>query len=156
MTFALSGSPGGGAQTGFTSPTYTVAVDTAPQYNGKQFAVTALGGTQVGVTASSVGNPFTVNMIRPVTLKSAAPLRTNSNSLLQNNRNVWVMIIRKGGFVNTAAGIRGIMVTRTSWDIPAGMETESPAEIRASVSFQVGVGNNQSAGIGDMLVTGTS
>jgi len=60
MTWSPTTPVTGGAQTGFTAPTYTLSVDTAPDINGKQHAVTALGGTQAGVTSHSVSNPFTV------------------------------------------------------------------------------------------------
>lgn len=51
MTIALSSPVTGGAQTGFTSPTYTLTADTPPAGSGgKQYAATALGGTQAGVT----------------------------------------------------------------------------------------------------------
>jgi len=42
MTFALSSPVTGAAQTGLTSPTYTVTADTPPDANAKQYAVTAL------------------------------------------------------------------------------------------------------------------
>lgn len=59
MSFTLTSPITGAAQTGFTSPTYTLTSDLAPDNNGKQVAVTALGGTQVGVTTHSVAAPFT-------------------------------------------------------------------------------------------------
>jgi hypothetical protein len=49
MSISVTSPITGGAQTGLTSPTYTVVTDTAPPGNpGKQVAVTALGGTQAG------------------------------------------------------------------------------------------------------------
>jgi hypothetical protein len=70
MSFSLTSPITGGAQTGFTSPTYTIAVDSSPNGQaGKQYAVTAIGGTQTGVdTSSSPSNPFTVNLVRPAVL----------------------------------------------------------------------------------------
>ena len=60
----------GAAQTGLTTPTYTFVADVAPDANGKQVAVTALGGTQVGVTPHSVASPFTGTFVRPKSFKA--------------------------------------------------------------------------------------
>lgn len=49
MTISLTTPVTGAAQTGLTSPTYTHVVDTPPNAYTKQYAVTALGGTQTGV-----------------------------------------------------------------------------------------------------------
>lgn len=58
MSITFPGTLTGAEQTGFTSPTYTTAADNAPDFNAKQVAVTAVGGTQAGVTAHSVSSPF--------------------------------------------------------------------------------------------------
>jgi hypothetical protein len=60
MAIALTTPITGTAQTGFTAPTYTIAADTAPVINSKQWVVTALGGTQTGASASLVSSPFTI------------------------------------------------------------------------------------------------
>ena len=61
MAISLTSPITGAAVTGLTSPTYTVAVDTPPNTWSKQWAVTALGGTQTGVdTSSSASRPFTL------------------------------------------------------------------------------------------------
>jgi len=73
MSFNLTSPVTGASQTGFTAPTYTLTVDTAPDVNAKQWAVTALGGTQAGVSSHSVASPFTVTMFRPKVLRLLAP-----------------------------------------------------------------------------------
>ena len=77
MSFTLTSPVTGGAQTGFTSPTYTIVSDTAPDNNGKQVAVSAIGGTQSGVTIHSVASPFTITFARPKSFKAAAPNPVN-------------------------------------------------------------------------------
>lgn len=56
MAFTLTSPITGAAQTGFTTPTYTHVSDVAPEANGRQVAVTALGGTQTNVIAHSVAD----------------------------------------------------------------------------------------------------
>jgi len=154
VSYSLTTPVTGGAQTGFTAPTYTIALDTAPQYNGKQYAVTALGGTQAGVSANNPSIPFTLNFVRPVSLKTAAAVKAGSNSLVANNRNKWGLILRKGGLVNSGSVVYGTAIIRTEFDIAAGMETASPAELRGMISFLVGALSQVSAGLGDTLATG--
>lgn len=59
MAFVLTTPVTGQPQTGFTSPTFTIAADTPPAVNAKQYVITALGGTQTGASASLVSSPFT-------------------------------------------------------------------------------------------------
>jgi hypothetical protein len=46
------------------------------------------------------------------------------------------------------------LIATLSVDVPAGSDTADPANIRAAISLLVGLLNQQSAGIGDSLVTG--
>jgi len=86
MSLALSSPVNGGAQTGFTSPTYTIVVDTAPTNSGKQYAVSAIGGTQVGVDASSTpSRPFTITLSRPAVLRTL-PAVNPVTGILPNSR----------------------------------------------------------------------
>lgn len=68
MSISIPGSLTGAAQTGFTTPGYTLTVDNAPDTNAKQSAVTALTGTQAGVTVHSVSSPFLISAWKPKTL----------------------------------------------------------------------------------------
>jgi hypothetical protein len=65
MAYSPTSPVTGAAQTGLTSPTYTLSTDVAPSINGKQHAITALGGTQTGVNSHSVAAPFTCTFVRP-------------------------------------------------------------------------------------------
>jgi len=100
MTWAPSTPVTGAAQTGFTSPTYTLSVDTYPGVNGKQHAVTATGGTQTGVRTHSVSDPFTISGGRPTSLRSL-PAVNGNGGYSSVPRNTYFVITRKG--VNIAA-----------------------------------------------------
>lgn len=152
MTWSPDSSITGGAQTGFTSPTYTTVDDTAPAVNARQKTVTALGGTQTGANANSISNPFTATFYKPSTIKQlpAANPVTGLRGAIPNN--VWKLIIRKGG--DAALGVPATAVCRMEFSIPAGMDSYSPSEIRALVSFVVGLLSEESADLGDTLVTG--
>lgn len=141
----------GGAQTGFTSPTYDSTVDTAPGSNGKQYAVTALGGTQASVRTHSVSDPFTVTFVRPVAPK---PLPNPNSAGYRGTvpRNTYTLIVRKG--VNVASGLAPVpLVIRCSFDVPAGSDSYDAPNVKAAISYLVGILNDQSAGIGEAALT---
>jgi hypothetical protein len=153
MSYAPTSPVTGGAQTGFTSPTYTIAADVAPDVNGKQHAVTALGGTQAGVTAHTVQSPFTATFVRPKTFKSLSVVDPVTGQLRSVPKNSWKFIVRKGA-TPLAGQTPSVLIATLSVDVPAGSDTADPANIRAAISLLVGLLNQQSAGIGDSLVTG--
>lgn len=143
----------GGAQTGFTAPTYTHVVDVAPDVNGKQVAVSALGGTQVGVTAHSIQSPFTITFIRPKVFKFLGKTNPVTGLLPSVPKNSWKIIIRKG--VTPLAGQpASLMVVTCNIDVPAGADTADAANIRGAISALVGALSQQSAGTGDSLASG--
>lgn len=153
MSWSLTSPITGGAQTGFTSPTYTHVADVAPDVNGKQVAVSALGGTQAGVTVHSVASPFTVTIVRPKTFKSLSPVVPNTGLLPSVPKNSWKIIVRKG--VTPLAGQpAAVMLVKIEIDVPAGSDTADAPNIRAAISAAIGALNQQSAGLGDTLVSG--
>lgn len=153
MAFSLTSPITGGAQTGFTSPTYTHVADVAPDVNGKQVAVSALGGTQAGVTAHSVASPFTVTIVRPKSFKSLSPVVPGTGLLPSVPKNNWKIIVRKG--VTPLAGQpAAVMLIKIELDVPAGSDTADAPNIRAAISAAIGALNQQSAGLGDTLVSG--
>lgn len=152
MSFAPSTPVTGGAQTGLTSPTYTISVDVAPDTNGKQYAVTALGGTQTGVTMHTVSSPFTLTYTRPKVLKGL-PALGNNGQYPNVPMNTHKVLIRKGVIPAAGQPARVLQIS-ISLEIPAGAETYDSANVRAAMSAAVGLLNQQSGGIGDTLVTG--
>jgi hypothetical protein len=153
MTINITSPITGGAQTGFTSPTYTHVADVAPDVNGRQVAVTALGGTQAGVTVHSVASPFTVTVIRPKTFKSLAPVVPNTGLLPSVPKNSWKIIVRKG-VVPLAGQPASVLLIKMEIDVPAGSDTADAPNIRAALSAAIGALNQQSAGVGDTMVSG--
>jgi hypothetical protein len=154
MSLTLTTPVTGGAQTGLTSPTYTIAADTAPTNTGKQFAVTALGGTQTSVdTSSSVSRPFTVTLQRPPVLKSVGVVDPVTGVLRSVPTNVYKVITRKG--VTPLAGQQPrVMIITTEISVPAGADLADAPNVRAALSLHIGSLNQASAGIGDTCVTG--
>jgi len=154
MALSLSTPVTGGAQTGLTSPTYTLATDTAPTSSGKQYAVSALGGTQTGVdTSSTPSRPFTITLQRPPVLRGAPAVNAVTGLLGSVPRNTYKIIGRKGVTCVTGQAPQVANVTVTI-DIPAGSDSADAANVRALLSLVIGSMNQISAGIGDTAVTG--
>lgn len=153
MAVSLTSPITGAAQTGFTSPTYTISSDIAPDINGKQWAATALGGTQTGVRAHSVSDPFTIAVFRPkvpASLPNPNPVTGKYGPIPMNRHST---VVRKG--VNYAANQSPLVATaRVLIDIPAGSDAYDAANIRALYSALIGALSQQAAGFGDTAVTG--
>lgn len=153
MAVSLTSPVTGAAQTGFTSPTYTLTADNAPDTNGKQWAVTALGGTQTGVTVHSGASPFTITFTRAKVYKALGKPHPVTGLVGNVPRNTYKVIVRKG--VTPLAGQPyTTMLATTSFDVPAGADTADAANIRALCSLLIGALTQVSAGEGDTLVSG--
>jgi hypothetical protein len=154
MSIAVTSPVTGGPQTGFTSPTYTVIADTAPSNSpGKQVVVSALGGTQVGVTTHSVASPFTINNTRPSNLRVLGNPNPVTGVVTQVPVNTYKQITRKGVTVLTGQPYK-VMVITTTIDVPAGSDTADAPNVRAALSAHNGVAWQQSIGQGDLLING--
>jgi len=150
MTWSPDSSTTGGLQTGFTTPTFTLVDDTAPVVNAKQKTVSALTGT-LTATPNSASRPFTSTFYKPAVLK-ALPAPNPVSGIygpIPNNQYKW--IVRKGGYA--AAGVPVTAIARLTIDIPAGMDAYNPDEVRALASYLVGQLSEESADLGDTLVT---
>lgn len=152
MALTITSPVTGSSSTGFTSPTYTVSTDTAPDQNGKQFAVTALGGTQTGVEVHSIAKPFTLTWIRPRVMKMLG-LPDSGGTIRNVGKNVWKLITRKGA-IPAAGQSAQLILIETSISVPAGAETYDAASVRAAISAHIGTLSQQSAGLGDSTVSG--
>jgi hypothetical protein len=143
----------GGAQTGFTSPTYTVVADKAPDVNSNQYAVTTLGGTQTNVRTHAVSDPFTIMVSKPKNprvLPSPNPITGKYGDIPFNRTSI---LVRKG--VNFAANNAPLIgYVRVYIDVPAGADAYDSANVRAMISLAIGELNTQSAGVGDSAVSG--
>jgi len=142
----------GANMTGFTSPTFTCAADTPPSANGKQWAVSTLGGTQPPeVTASLAARPFTISIFKPTALKQRT--LDKDGRVTSAPMNVYKVITRKGVYLDSLYTTRLVQITSTI-EVPAGGELYDLANVRAAVSAHLGALYGQASGIGDLVNTG--
>lgn len=154
MAFVPSSPITGSAQTGLTSPTYTIVTDSNPDANGRQVYVSALGGTQTGVVPHAVASPFTLSMFRPKVLKTLQPVNPVTGALRNVPMNTYKVITRKG-VVPLAGQASKTAVIRTELDIPAGSDSADPLSLRAAISAHIGLLTQLSNELGNTVVTGT-
>jgi hypothetical protein len=152
MTVSVSSPVTGSAQTGLTSPTYTVVADTPPNANSKQWAVTALGGTQTNVDVHQASKPFTISVSRPSTIRVAPIPNPGSGAIGNSPRNVYSVIVRKGT-VPVSGQSPQVMTLRCDLGVVAGADVVEPEDIRAALSLLIGTLSQVSSGLGDTLVT---
>lgn len=153
MSFNPASPITGAAVTGLTTPTYTLTADVAPSVNGKQFAISALGGTQTGVDVNTVSKPFTLTFFRPAQLKVVPAINPVTGVIKGIPVNSYKMITRKGAVPAANQQIQVARIT-TTIEIPAGVDTYEPEEIRAMISAHFGAGWAQADGISQTVLTG--
>jgi hypothetical protein len=153
MSFAPASPVTGAAVAGLTSPTYTLVTDTAPNINGKQYAISALGGTQTGVDVNSVSKPFTLTFFRPPQLRTLPQANPLTGVIKNVPVNTYKLITRKGA---APAANQAPIVARitTIIEVPAGTDTYEPEELRALISCHAGTMWVAASGIADTVVTG--
>jgi hypothetical protein len=153
MSFAPSSPVTGAAVAGLTSPTYTLTTDVAPSINGKQYAITALGGTQTSVETNTVSKPFSISFFRPAVLRTLPQANPVTGVIKDVPVNTYKLITRKGAM---PAASQNSLVARitTIIDVPAGTDTYEPEDLRAMISAHFGVGWAQASGIADTVVSG--
>lgn len=152
MSISLTSPIMGSAQTGLTSPTYTLSADIAPDINGKQYAVTALGGTQTGVTTHTMASPFTVTFTRVKNVRSVPTPNPTTGTIGNAPMNVSKVIVRKG--VTPLAGQAAqVAFVKVEIGIPAGSDSADAINLRAMLSACIGALSQQSAGLGDTVIT---
>lgn len=154
MAFVPTSPITGSTQTGLTSPTYTISADQAPDANGKQFYVSALGGTQTGVTAHSVAAPFTISMFRPKVLKTLQPVNPVTGVLRNVPMNAYKVITRKGVLPLAGQAFKTGNVT-TEINVPAGADLADTVSLRAMLSCHIGLLTQLSNELGNSVATGT-
>lgn len=132
MAITLTGTVTGTAVTGFTSPTYTLSADVAPEVNAKQAAVTTIGGTQNGVVSHSIASPFTVTFMRPKVFNTAKNVAGGKTQL-----NKYTLLIRKGMIVDGFNQVRTGNV-RITVEIPNGSEDADAPAVKAMMSLASG------------------
>lgn len=153
MSFAPSSPVTGATITGLTSPTYTLTADTAPSAVSKQYAVSALGGTQTGVVAHSISNPFTHTCFRPANFKVLG--QPNPSGIVRSfPRNVFEVLTRKGMGVLLNQPIQTGLI-RTTLSLPAGSDSYDVVSVKAAISAHIGLLWQIANGLSDTVNTGT-
>lgn len=98
MAISLSSPVTGAVITGLASPTYTLVADGgAPQGVTRSWYVSALGGTQTGVSTHSISSPFTISWKNPSVLQTAGVVDSTGVYRSPSRRNSYSLITRKGG-----------------------------------------------------------
>lgn len=151
--FSPSGTITGSAQTGFTTPGYTITAMQAPDVNGKKWAVTALTGTQAGVTAHSVSSRFDLLFVVPKNLRQLPSVNPTTGIVPNVPVNTYWLVVTKSGTPGANQSEKNI-VFRLGIDVPAGVDFNDSAEVRGGMSLLGGLIANQSAGLGDTLISG--
>lgn len=143
----------GAAQTGLTSPGYTLTVDQPPDVNTKQSAATAITGTQAGVDAHSVARPFTLSVTRPKQFQVLGKPNPVTGLIADVPYNTYKVLGRKGVTVLSGQPSR-IALMKVELQIPAGSDIADPANLRALQSAVIGLLDTISAGLGDSSING--
>lgn len=152
MPWSPDSSITGATVTGFTTPAYTQVDDAAPVANAKQKTVTALTGTQGTATANTVSSPFTATFYKPTALKTLPAANPVSGFRGSVPNNQYRLVVRKGGLAALDTPV--VAIARLTIDVPAGMETYAPDQVKALVSYLVGLLTEESADLADTLMTG--
>lgn len=143
----------GSAQANLTSPTYTHVADVAPDVNGRQVAVTALGGTQTGVVAHSISSPFTVNIVRPKVPK-VLPAANPVTGVIRNFPKNTTKVITRKGVIPLAGQSPQLCIITTTVDVPAGADTADPVSLQAALSCHIGALTQASSALGTTVISG--
>lgn len=153
MTLSVSSPVTGGAQTGFTTPTYTLTADSAPTTFGKQYAVTAVSGTGNTPRLHTISDPFTITLSRAAVIRTLQTPNPVTGRYGPIAKNVHKIVVRKG--VNYAANqAPEVMLISTDLSVPAGADAYNAVDVRAAMSLYSGAVFASASGIGDTLVTG--
>lgn len=143
----------GSAQTGLTSPTYTMVSDVAPDSTSKQWAATAGGGTQTGVRYHAATDPFTTTFFRPKNFLALGKPNPVTGVIKYVPLNKFRHLTRKGT-IPLAGQPVVVSYVDTGFFIAAGADTADSPNVRAMLSLHFGAEQQQSAGIGDTVVSG--
>lgn len=154
MSFTPTSPITGSAQAGLTNPTYTHVSDIAPDVNAKQYAVTALGGTQTGVVVNSVARPFTLTGFRPKVFKQLGTPNPVTGIISNVGMNIWQVLTRKG-VLPAADQPPKTAIYRTYLEVPAGSEAYDAVNLQAGLSAHIGMLTQVSSALGTSVTDAT-
>jgi len=153
MSLSISSPVTGGPQTGLTSPTYTLSVDTGPNAHSIQYAVTALGGTQTGVNVHSVSSPFTITVERPANFPSLGTPNPVTGVIGNVPFNTYKVRVRKGVVPSSGQPVKTALA-ELKISVPAGADTNDAINLRAMLSALFGAQWSTSSALGTLLIDG--
>jgi hypothetical protein len=130
-----------------------VSADVAPNASSKQWAVTAIGGTQTGVdTGTSAARPWTLTFSRPSNIRQLNAVDGN-NQLRNVAMNRYVARQRKG-MTPLAGQASKAAIFETQFSVPAGADTADVANVKAAFSCYIGALWQQGDGLATVALTG--
>jgi len=154
MALSISSPVTGGAQTGFTSPVYTVLADSNPDNNAKQWYVSAVGGAGNTPALHSASVPFFTSVWKPKVFQALGKPHPVTGLLTNVPMNQFKIVTGKGA-VPLAGQPAKTSVIRSLIDIPAGADVADAVALRAALSLHIGVLWQLSAELGNSVVSGT-
>jgi len=127
MSFSPTSPVTGQACTGLTTPTFTLTAGTAPDATSKAYVVSALGGTQTGVTAHSNELPNWLYARRPKAIKTPGAKLSATGQYTKGGKNEFSLVYYKGcnvlnGFSNVQYDIQ---IARMSTSTPAAVGNDA-------------------------------
>lgn len=140
----------GSAITGLTSPTYTLTADNPPDSNSKAWVITALGGTQTGVSVHKNEMPFRIVVRRPKQVKIPGARNLTNGQYVKSGKNNYEFLIVKGANVLDAfssAQYENILA-RLTVSVPAAIGNDSE-QLLAMMSLLGGFTTNILQGLTD-------
>lgn len=153
MTMSLTSPVTGAAQTGLTSPSFTLVAGSAPDTNGRQYAVSAISVTPASTDVNTASRPFTITAWWPKLVKALQYI-AGSGRNVSVPMNVYKWVTRKG--VTCHADLPPvIMLVTTTAEIPAGADTSDATAIRLALSQHGGAVAQASAEFGNTCVSAT-
>lgn len=154
MSVSLTSPVTGASVDDLTSPTYTLTEDSAsPNAHSKQWAVTALGGTQSGVDSHSISNPFTITIERPAQFRGVGQPNPVTGVLGNQPRNVFKVRLRKG-LTPLSGQADQICPIEIRIPVVAGADTADVNSIQAAISCLGGVLYGDADQLANWLVDG--
>lgn len=142
-----------GTTTLLTSPTYSFVPGIAKDPGNKAYTVSALGGTQTGVTIHSLAKPMEIIFKRFSNYLRAAKYNSLTQLFGIVPKNTISVIGRNG--VNISATQVEVQSVRIDISIPAGAETFDAAKVEAGTLMVLQATINQLGALLDASRTGS-
>lgn len=145
MPMSLGSSVSGASMPSLTTPGFTISGMPTLVDGASAYAVTALTGTQTGVSSHSLAKPFTITFYQNLNVRVAG----NGDVPLNTTR----IVGRKGVVVDAAGTIRQASI-EVKIKVPAGSEAFDGNSNESLLSMVIGSLAQASASIGNNIIKG--